>query len=88
MERRLGPCAVVCVLGVCPSMVVLVLSVQCLPPLSPLSDVDCHVMRCECVLRCRMTVFAEAGRCPPSQCVCACVCVCLLMSTLFLHYTA
>lgn len=45
VERRLGPCAVVCVcvcagvcvLDVCPSMVVLVLSVQCLP--TPLSDV-------------------------------------------------
>lgn len=68
VERRLGPCAVVCVcvLGVCPSMVVLVLSVQCLPPSSllPLSDVVCHVT--QCVLRCRMTVLAEAGRCPLS----------------------
>lgn len=67
-------CVCACVLGVCPSMVVLVLSVQCLlHPLQPphslhptpsLSDVVCHVT--QCVLRCRMTMFAEAGRCPLS----------------------
>lgn len=51
VERRPGPCAVVCVcvLGVRPSMVVIVLSVHCLPLLPPLSDVDCHVAQCECV---------------------------------------
>lgn len=61
-------------------MVVIVLSVQCLPPPfpppfpppPPLSDVVCHVTT-QCVLRCRTTVLAEAGRCPCSLSLSSCL---------------